>query len=60
MDSREFNSKLPFELYKNNFEVIPVLLKSGDYILTDRIAIERKDSLTGDFYSSLTSGKLDK
>ena len=36
-----------------------MMLKHGDYILSDHIAIERKAVDTGDLKESLKSGKLE-
>jgi len=42
IDKREFRSLLPSFLYQNGFNIVPVFLKSGDYVLSDNLAIERK------------------
>jgi ERCC4-type nuclease len=36
------------------------MLISGDYILSDEIAVERKCVETGDLFESLNSGRLEK
>ena len=58
IDKREFNSKLPYFLYKKGFIIKPILLKSSDYILTNKIGVERKDCETGDLVNSLKNGRL--
>ena len=35
VDTREFKSPLPSLLYHHGFEVIPMFLKTADYILSD-------------------------
>ena len=42
VDVREFRSQLPSTLYHFGFEVVPLTLEVGDYILTPDICIERK------------------
>lgn len=39
---REFKAKLPAILHKEGFEVVPLTLSVGDYILTPDICVERK------------------
>ncbi|CAN6669501.1 DNA repair protein Rad1p [Trichomonascus vanleenenianus] len=58
VDARELKSSLPFLLFKRQFEVVPVVLRVGDYILTPRICVERK--AIGDLISSLNTGRLYK
>lgn len=60
VDKREFTSSLPFELYKSGFNLKPIMLKTADYILTNDVAVERKDCATGDLMNSLKSGRLQK
>ena len=57
IDKREFNSATPGLLYFNGYKVLPMFLKSGDYILSNDMAIERK--AFEDFKQSLTGGRLD-
>ena len=59
VDKREFNSEIPYLLYKNDFHVHPKFLLKGDYILSDYLAIERKDCTTGDMFNSINTGRLD-
>jgi len=47
-------------LYLKGFEIIPIMLSEGDYVIGDLIGVERKDYSTGDFSSSLRSGRLKK
>jgi hypothetical protein len=42
IDKREFNSDCPGLLYFNGYQTIPMFLKTGDYILFNHTAIERK------------------
>jgi DNA excision repair protein ERCC-4 len=56
IDVREFRSSLPSLLDKNNYIIIPITLKVGDYILTKDICIERKS--LQDLEGSLKSGRL--
>jgi hypothetical protein len=42
IDKREFNSDCPGMLYFQGYNVIPMFLKIGDYILDDHMVIERK------------------
>lgn len=53
MDYWEFNSSLPYELYIRGFNIVPSMLKTADYIIYDKIAIERKDCKTGDLQTSI-------
>jgi ERCC4 domain len=42
VDTREFRSPLAFILHQRGFQVNPITLEVGDYILTPKICIERK------------------
>jgi hypothetical protein len=42
IDKREFNSDCPGLLYFNGYQTIPMFLKTGDYVLYNHMAIERK------------------
>lgn len=53
---REFRSSLPGILYGGGFEVIPVTLGIGDYIITPEMAVERKS--IPDLMQSFNSGRL--
>ena len=44
VDNREFNSKVVKELARLDCIVKPKQLEVGDYILSDRVCIERKSS----------------
>lgn len=55
-DHREFNSAVVRELSKLGVIVKPETLQAGDYVLSDRVAIERKEAQ--DFARSLADGRL--
>jgi Fanconi anemia group M protein len=55
-DTREFNSDVVRELARKGIVVDSRQLDIGDYILSDRLAVERKEA--GDFLSSLMDGRL--
>ncbi len=56
VDQREIRSSVARKLDKNGAEIIVKTLEIGDYILSERIAVERKE--TQDFVSSLIDQKL--
>lgn len=56
VDSREFNSSLPSFLHLTGYEVVPVTISVGDYILTPDVCIERKSP--SDLWQSLNAGRL--
>jgi DNA excision repair protein ERCC-4 len=56
VDIREFMSNLPAYLYSHDFELIPVTLLVGDFILSLYICIERKS--LPDLIQSFASGRL--
>ncbi len=56
VDQREIRSSVARNLDRNGTEIIVKTLEVGDYILSDRIAVERKESQ--DFVSSLIDKKL--
>ncbi|GAA5837199.1 hypothetical protein JCM5353_001595 [Sporobolomyces roseus] len=56
VDIREFRSSLPGLLHAGKFEVIPVTLSIGDYIITPDMSVERKS--IPDLISSFNSGRL--
>ena len=58
VDKRELRSQLPGALYFSGFNVIPMWLTYGDYIVSDTIVIERK--AVNDFIQSIKSGRLFK
>ena len=55
-DHREFNSGVVRELAKAGCVVKPETLAAGDYVLSDRVAVERKEA--ADFATSLIDGRL--
>jgi Fanconi anemia group M protein len=55
-DTREFNSDVVRELSRKGIVVDSMQLDVGDYILSDRLAVERKESK--DFLKSLMDGRL--
>jgi len=56
VDNREFNSLVVRELVQRKIIVEPQQLPIGDYIISERICIERK--LVSDFLQSLIDGRL--
>ena len=56
VDSRERNADLLSELESLNLDVRVETLPVGDYIVSDRVCIERKT--VGDFESSIINGRL--
>ncbi len=56
VDNREFKSLVVRELTKMNVTIIPKQLPFGDYIISERICVERK--LVADFLQSLIDGRL--
>ncbi|GAA5909987.1 hypothetical protein JCM6882_008421 [Rhodosporidiobolus microsporus] len=56
VDLREFRSSLPGLLHAGKFDVIPVTLGIGDYILAPEMSVERKS--IPDLISSFNSGRL--
>jgi Fanconi anemia group M protein len=56
VDNREFNSTVVRELAKRDVTIEPQQLPVGDYIISDRICVERK--LVSDFLQSLIDGRL--
>lgn len=59
VDYREFRCDLPVQLYYHGFKVIPMMLKTGDYILSNSCIVERKAIETGDLSESLFQKRLD-
>ena len=55
-DHREFSSAVVRELSKAGVVVKPETLQVADYVLSDRVAVERKEA--ADFASSLIDGRL--
>ncbi len=58
IDCREFSCLTPVYLYEKGFQVIPMVLTVGDYVLSDDICIERKSVHTNDLFESFRSGRL--
>jgi Fanconi anemia group M protein len=55
-DTREFNSEVVRELSRMDVVVRPHQLAVGDYVLSDRVCVERKEG--ADFLTSLMDGRL--
>jgi len=55
-DEREFRSSLPYQLYCRGFQVLPLTLLHGDYLIASNYALERKS--LSDLTQSLMSGRL--
>lgn len=53
---REFRSSLPNLLHKAKFQIVPLTLTVGDYILTPDLCVERKS--LPDLVQSFMSGRL--
>ena len=58
VDVREFRSSLPMAIYARRIEIVPCTIEVGDYILSPKIAVERKSP--SDLSQSLKSGRLFK
>lgn len=59
VDTREFSgSKIPSKLWLSGYDVVPVTLEIGDYVLSDGIVVERKT--VPDLISSFGDGRLFK
>ncbi|MCK4757494.1 MAG: DEAD/DEAH box helicase [Thermoplasmata archaeon] len=56
VDTREFNSSVVRELARQDFIIESKQLDIGDYIVSDRVGIERKE--VDDFIHSLKDGRL--
>uniref|UniRef100_A0A8C4QG17 DNA repair endonuclease XPF n=1 Tax=Eptatretus burgeri TaxID=7764 RepID=A0A8C4QG17_EPTBU len=56
VDMREFRSELPALLHRRGFQIEPVTLEIGDYMLTPQLCVERKS--ISDLVSSLNNGRL--
>ncbi|GFR49035.1 hypothetical protein Agub_g11058, partial [Astrephomene gubernaculifera] len=56
VDVREFMSNLPAVLYNKGFDLVPVTLEVGDYVLSPQTVVERKS--IPDLHASLASGRL--
>ncbi len=55
-DHREFNSEVVRELSRRDVVVTPEQLEVGDFVLSDRLAVERKE--VTDYAESLMDGRL--
>lgn len=59
VDTREFNGgKIPAKLWLQGFDVVPMQLEIGDYVVSDEVVLERKT--VSDLISSFTDGRLYK
>lgn len=56
VDVREFRSSLPSMLHSDGFEVLPLTISIGDYIITPEMCVERKS--LPDLIGSFNSGRL--
>jgi ERCC4-related helicase/ERCC4-type nuclease len=56
VDHREFNSGVVRELSRNGARVVPMQLPVADFILSERVGVERKE--VRDFVGSLLEGRL--
>ena len=56
VDTREFKSNVVRELSRKNIPITSEQLDIGDYILSDRVGVERK--IVDDFLQSLIDGRL--
>lgn len=56
VDTREFNSEVVKELSRKGIAVAPEQLDIADYIISDRVGVERKE--VKDFLQSLIDGRL--
>ncbi|MHB8604423.1 MAG: DEAD/DEAH box helicase [Thermoplasmatota archaeon] len=56
VDTREFASTVAREIARLGLVVRPETLAAGDYVLSDRVAVERKEAT--DYASSLLDGRL--
>lgn len=56
VDTRDLRSSLPFLLHLYGFEIEPLTISIGDYILSPSICVERKS--LPDLIQSLNSGRL--
>jgi Fanconi anemia group M protein len=56
VDTREFNSNVSKRLAQSNVKIDSLQLGAGDYILSERVAVERKR--TEDLLESLIDGRL--
>lgn len=56
VDVREFRSSLPSLLHAARFDVVPLTLTIGDYVLSSTMCVERKS--IADLIQSFNSGRL--
>ena len=56
VDTREFRSTLPAQLYRKGFRLAAEQLYCGDFVLSDKVVVEKKSK--GDLSNSLPSGRL--
>lgn len=55
-DEREFRSMLPYYLYCQHMDLVPLTLTTADYVLSPQLAVERKS--VPDYTQSLQSGRV--
>ncbi len=59
VDTREFmGSKIPAKLWSAGFDIVPIMLEIGDYVVSNDIVIERKT--VPDLIGSFADGRLFK
>lgn len=56
IDDRELRSSVAKDLFKKNVVLKPVRLPVGDFVLSDRVVVERKND--ADFEASILDGRL--
>lgn len=56
VDAREFRSALPYFIWQQRMEVVPLTLLVGDYVLTPELVVERKS--LADLVGSFRNGRL--
>lgn len=56
VDMREFRSQLPILLHKAGFDIVPLTISVGDYVITPDMVVERKS--VPDLIQSFNSGRL--
>ncbi len=56
VDTRELRSTLPMLLHEAKVNIVPLTIEVGDFILSNRIGVERKS--VPDLHSSFGSGRL--
>jgi ERCC4-type nuclease len=59
IDFREFRCDLPAQLFYLGFKIYPLMLKVGDYVLSNGCLIERKAVETGDLIESIIGKRIE-